>query len=72
MTIDNYINIQMKILSSVGKEYEVYMSKENYQNARNQVKHFIQEGGSIIHQNDTSLFAEYCTRIFQKYLPKNI
>jgi hypothetical protein len=72
MTIDNYVNDEMRILNAVGIEYDFQMDKKKYQSARNEIKHFIQGAGCDLKKQDYDKFADYCRLTFEKYLPKEV
>lgn len=70
MTIDNYVNDQMRILSEIGRKYDFQMDKYKFQFARNEIKHFIQGAGAVLKKQDYDKFADYCRLTFEKYLPE--
>ena len=68
MSIDNYVNNLCKLLNQVGTEYDTLMSKQKYQSARNEIKHFIQHDGQLVEKKDYPKFEDYCRQVFEKYL----
>ena len=70
MTIDNYVNDEMTIVNRIGIEYDFRMSKDKYQQARGEIKHFIQNAGAELKKQDYDKFEDYCRLTFEKYLPE--
>jgi len=67
--IDNYINDELNMMNKIGLEYDFQMSKELYQQARGEIKHFIQNSGNLVKKEDYPKFEDYCRQVFEKYLP---
>jgi hypothetical protein len=72
MTIDNYINDECNIMNRIGLEYNKLMSKKDFQCARGEIKHFIQNAGAELKKEDYNKFEDYCRLVFEKYLPKEV
>ena len=70
--IDDYFNKEITAMNDIGKEYDFRMDKRMYQDARSEIKHFINNGGHLVDKENIPLFEDYCRQVFEKYLPKEV
>jgi len=70
--IDNYVNNLCNIMNNMGLEYDSMLPKLEYQHARNEIKHFIENCGYLVKKEKYNEFKDYCRLTFEKYLPKEV
>jgi len=70
MVLDNHVSILYDKMNAIGREYDFQMDKRIYQDARNKIKHFIDNSGHLIKDTEYKLFEDYCRQVFEEYIPK--
>jgi hypothetical protein len=60
----------MVLMNKIGIEYCSAMPKDKFQDARTQIKHFIQYDGELVTKDKYLHFEDYCRQVFEKYLPE--